>query len=64
MTRRTGVPSLIDVASELCRLVSKYGTIIITLYPESTALHAALAAATAACSELEEELQKVRETGD
>ena len=64
MTRRTGVPSLIDIASEMCRLITKFTPVISSLYPTNAALLAALAAANAACGVLEDELQKVRETGD
>lgn len=63
-TRRTGIPSLIDVASELCRLVAKYGGTIGALYPQNAALQAALAAAAAACLALETQLEQVREYGD
>lgn len=64
MARRTGVPSLLDAARELCRLLAKFNDIIVLLYPSSPALHAALAAANAACATLAQELNKVREYGD
>lgn len=64
MARRTGVPSLVDVASELCRLVTKFSPVIASIYPTNTALLAAIAAAGAACETLRIELDKVRETGD
>lgn len=63
-SRRTGIPSLIDIASELCRLISKFGPLIGALYPTNAALQAALAAAGAACQTLETELRQVREYGD
>lgn len=63
MTRRTGVPSLIDVAREMCRLITKFTPVIQRLYPENVALQAALAAANTACGALDEELIKVRELG-
>lgn len=63
-TRRTGVPSLIDIAGELCRLIAKFGPTIGALYPENAALQAALAAAAAACLALETQLEQVREYGD
>jgi len=63
MAGRTGVPSLIKVAKELCRLILAFGPIIVRAYPESTALHVAMAAAQAACQTFHEELEKVKEIG-
>lgn len=64
MARRTGIPTLIDVAMMLCKYITKYGGLITTLYPSNTALAAALAAANAACATLHTELMMVRDTGD
>lgn len=64
MTARTGVPTLLGLARQLCKYVAKYGTVIAALYPSNTALLAALSAANAACATLAEELTIVRETGD
>lgn len=64
MARRTGVPSLLKVTQRLCYLITKFTPVIIFLYPENTALHAALAAAGQACSTLAAELAPVREWGD
>lgn len=64
MATRTGVPTLLRIAQELCKYVAKYGTTIGLLYPSNTALQAALAAANAACAELANELAAVREYGD
>lgn len=64
MAQRTGVPTLLKIAQELCKYVAKYGTVIGLLFPSNTALIAALAAANAACAELAAELAAVRETGD
>lgn len=64
MAKRTGVPALIGVALELCRLITKFSPVIVATYPSATALHAALAAANAACSVLHVELSEVREYGD
>lgn len=64
MARRTGVPSMIGIAHELCRLITKFSPVIAALYPGNTALQAALAAALAACQVLEGELVAVRELGD
>lgn len=63
-TKKTGVPSLILVAHELCRLLSKFAPLIAALYPQNAALQAALAAASAACQTLEAQLLMVREYGD
>lgn len=64
MARRTGIPSIILVAQELCRLIVKFTPVIQALYPNRSALHAALAAANAACAELVAEAAAVRELGD
>jgi hypothetical protein len=64
MTRRTGVPTLLKLAQEMCRLIVKFTPIIQALYGTNTALMAALAAANAACATLVEELAVVRELGD
>lgn len=64
MARRTGVPSILKIAQELCRLITKFTPVITALYPGNTALLAALAAANAACATLVEEVSAVREYGD
>lgn len=64
MARRTGVPALMIVAQRMCILIAKFTPIIHQLYPSSTALHAALAAANSACAVLHAELATVREYGD
>lgn len=64
MARRTGVPSILQVATRLCDLMNRYAPLIVSLYPSNTALQAALAAAQAACSTLSVELEQVREYGD
>lgn len=63
-TRRTGVPTLVLIAAQLCKYISRYGPTISALYPENVALQAALAAAGAACQTLETQLLLVREYGD
>lgn len=63
MTRRTGVPSLISLAKRMCQLIVQFSPVIQKLYPENAALHAALAAANAACAALHLELEAVREYG-
>lgn len=64
MATRTGVPSLITVANELCRLIVKFSPVIQLAYPGNSAVLAALAAANAACAALSEELVAIREIGD
>lgn len=64
MARKTGVPSLMWVARRMCDLINRFTPIILQLYPSNTALHAALAAANAACATLHAELAAVREYGD
>lgn len=61
MTRRTGIPSLIDAANELCRLLTKFAPLITALYGSDPAVTAALAAAQAACSALVDALQPHRD---
>lgn len=64
MVFRTGVPSLMKYAEKLCRLLTKYSSVIQTAYPDSTELHVALASALIACSVLLTALAEVREYGD
>lgn len=64
MAKRTGVPTLQGLAHKMCRALAKFQSLIFNLYPDNTALQAALVAASAACSALEAELEAVREYGD
>jgi hypothetical protein len=64
MTRRTGVPALMDVARRMCNLITKFTPVITHLYPSNSALLAALAAANTACAALHASLSEVREYGD
>lgn len=64
MASRTYVPSLLQVATLMCRLIGKASPVIAKLYPDNTALQAALAAALTACQVLSTELAKVRSYGD
>ena len=64
MAQKTGVPSLMAVAREMCRLIVNFTPVIERLYGDNAALMAALAAANAACSALHAELAAVREYGD
>lgn len=63
MTVRTGVPSLMQIAKRLCDLITKFTPVIIRVYPDNAALHAALAAANTACAALHVQLAEVREYG-
>ena len=64
MARRTGIPSLIAAAREVCRLLFLFTPLIKELFPTNTNLHDALDAANLACGALVEELVPVREVGD
>lgn len=64
MARRTGAPTILMIARRLCQLITKYQSVIILVYPSATALHAALAAAAAACQTLREELDATIPLGD
>lgn len=64
MARRTGVPSLMLVAKELCRLVVKFTPVIQQLYPGNATLLAALVTANEACMLLHAQLENVRDYGD
>lgn len=64
MARRTGVPAILIVAKEMCRLIVKFTPVIEALYPSNATLLAALATANAACSALHSQLMAVREIGD
>lgn len=63
MGQRTGVPAIIKVAKEMCRLINLFTPVIQKLYPTNTALLAALAAANAACGVLHLELEEVQTVG-
>ncbi|HET8669988.1 MAG TPA: hypothetical protein VFM05_04995 [Candidatus Saccharimonadales bacterium] len=64
MTRRTGVPALMEVARRMCNLITKFTPVITALYPTNSELLAALAAANTACAALHAQLSEVREYGD
>lgn len=64
MTSRTYVPTLIEIAQQMCKYIVIGAPIIRRLYPNNALLLAALDAALLACQELEKELQAVREIGD
>lgn len=52
VNRRDGLPTILKVARELCRLLTKFTPKIIELYPDNTALHDALNDAAAVCAVL------------
>jgi hypothetical protein len=62
--QRNGVPSMLKIATKLCQLIVKFTPVLTLQYPTNAALLAALAAANAACSELNAQLALVREYGD
>ena len=64
MTSRTGVPTLLRVAHQLCKYIVKFTPIIQRTYPTNTAILTALAAANTACAALGEELEAIRQYGD
>jgi len=64
MARRTGAPTILLVAKELCRLVTKFTPVLSTVYSGNAALLAALAAANAACAVLVQEITDVTVPGD
>lgn len=59
MRQRIGFYTLQKTALALCRALAKFSPYIISQYPTNTALLAALAAASAACSTLRAEVAKV-----
>lgn len=63
MATKTGVPSLIQVARRMCKLITAFSPIIRRVYPDNEALLLALDAAMTACSVLDAELEAVREYG-
>jgi len=49
MAQRTGLPTILQIAKRMCRLIAIFTPVVKRIYPSATALHAALAAANAAC---------------
>lgn len=64
MASRTGVPTLLNLAKQLCKYLALFTPTITRLYPENAALLAALAAANTACAALAAQLELVRDYGD
>lgn len=62
--RRTGLTTLMKLAINMCTAVGKFTPLIQAYYPNSTALHAALASANAACAVLAAEAEAVLPVGD
>lgn len=52
MTRRTGIPSIIQTGKLLCKFITNYTSVILLLFPENEDLAAALASANVACAAL------------
>lgn len=63
VARRTGIPALMEVAKELCRLIAKFSPIIVALYGDDPAVSTALSTANAACAALHEKLMEIAEPG-
>lgn len=61
---KTGIPTLNDIAKEMCKYLAKFGPGLAILYASNPALLAALAAANAACHELAIRTEEVRDIGD
>lgn len=61
--RRTGLTTLMNLARGMCTAVGKFTPFIQAAYPDSTALHAALASANAACAVLAQEADEVLPDG-
>jgi hypothetical protein len=59
-----GIPTLSNLSYKLCRALGKFAPILTVTYASNPALLAALAAAQAACAELNKELRKERDYGD
>lgn len=64
MSRRTGIPTMIEVGKRLCKLITNYTPVITQLFPDNEELLAALVAANTACAALTAALSAVREYGD
>lgn len=64
MAKVTGVPTLYKLTRLLCLAVTKFRPLIYSNFPENTALHVALEAASVACATFLTELVGVRDWGD
>jgi len=63
MATRTGMPAIVAVAREMCRLITKFTPIIRIAVSDNAQVLLALEAANAACSALDEQLAEFIETG-
>lgn len=61
--RKDGFYSMRKHGRLLCRFIFQFTPVILKLYPTATALHAALAAANAACEVLVQEIDAVATPG-
>lgn len=64
VNRRDGLFSLEKVARRMCQLITKFEPVIRELYPDNALLLAALAAAMAACQELERQVSIEKNPGN
>lgn len=64
MAKRTGVPTLQNLAQKMCKVIVAFAPIINRVYPDRPALQLALTSALTACDVLYKELEEVREYGD
>lgn len=64
VNRRSGLPTLLELAKKMCRIIVTFTPAIQKLYGENAALMAALAAANVACHELEQEISEAVLPGD
>jgi hypothetical protein len=64
MAARNGVPTMLQVAEYLCKLIVKFTPVLTVQFSSNAALLAALASANAACGALAAQLALVREYGD
>lgn len=60
---RDGLFSINKVAMILCRLLTEFAPVLLRLYPDNAALHAAVASAIAACGVLRQEIAKQQQPG-
>lgn len=63
MAQKIGFYTLDRLARQMCKYVVQFTPLIKASFPNSTALHAALEAANAACSVLSDEIRQVAAPG-
>lgn len=64
MARRIGLRTIRTLAFRICGLIGKFTPAIVATHPTNVLLHAALAAANAACATLVSEADSAFELGD